>query len=708
MSASSSELEAEPTAGASRAQAKLVVATVCLGMALLIGIVVMIVALRPAPSYPWSLLLVAAPTLLVGGLICLRRPAELVGRLLLWIGVAMCGMIALGEYATYSTFGRATPLPFTGAAAWLSSVLQAAAVFSILVVLVVFPTGHLLSRRWRPLTWALVVAGVNAFAVTAFGGPMFDSNLDTIHNPLGIAHPGPLLVGLVAVGNTVTFLAIGGAAAQLIVRLVRSRGDEHEQLKWFVYVAVVGPLLLWILPGLVPSSWSQPVGDVVWTLVPIALIASIAVAILKYRLYDIDVVIRRTVVFALLALFITAVYAIVVAGVGAVIGRQSGLLAFVAAVVVAIAFQPVRERARRVADRLVYGRRATPYEVLTELSSQLALTASTDEALPRIARIVGEGTGARRAQVWVRAGGSLVPSATWPADGTTPFEAVAMTKEDLPDLPATQSFPVAHAGVLLGAIALDEDPADPLTPAKSRLVNDVAGQAGLVMRNVELVEDLRASRLRIVAAQAEERRRIQRSLEEGAERDLADIERALHETEGVAEDEAPAIAGSVRDLRAETDSALENLRGLAGGVYPAMLENRGVVPALEVQAASSPVPVDVSGDLERRFAIDVEAAAYFCALEAIQNALKYANASRIRVRLDASESSLAFEVADDGDGFDPAATGYGTGLQGIADRLDAFGGVLDVRSAPGAGTIVAGRVAGASRPSDAALEGVRS
>jgi signal transduction histidine kinase len=186
-----------------------------------------------------------------------------------------------------------------------------------------------------------------------------------------------------------------------------------------------------------------------------------------------------------------------------------------------------------------------------------------------------------------------------------------------------------------------------------------------------------------------------------------EIERALHEAEGVAEDEAPAVAASVQDLRTETDSALENLRGLARGVYPPRLESLGIVSALRAQAASSPVPVDVTGHQERRFPIDLEAAAYFCALEAVQNALKYANASTIRVRVDTSPDGLLFEVVDDGDGFDPAVTGYGTGLQGMADRLEALGGSLEVRSAAGAGTTVGGTiVASEGRPD--ALESVRS
>ncbi|HEY1329947.1 MAG TPA: ATP-binding protein [Actinomycetota bacterium] len=669
-----------------------IVAIVAAGLAMNVAAAIAIIATHPVPAYPWPLIAVAVPTLFVGALICVRKPSETIGWLLLWIGFAMSAMILLGEYAMYSVYGRSSSLPLTGAAAWVSSVLQASAIFAILVVLVVYPTGRLLSPRWRWLSWAVVIAGMTAFGVTAFSWPTFDSNLDTIRNPLGLAHPPTVLVLLAAVGNAVTFLALGGAVVQLILRLVRSRGDEREQLKWFVYVAIVGPIALWVVPSLVPHDWEQWVGNVVWTLVPIALIASIAVAILRYRLYDIDVVIRKTLVFGVLAAFVTAVYAIVVAGFGAVAGRAGPALSFAAAVLVAVAFQPVRDRARRLADRLVYGRRATPYEVLTEFSAQVSDAVSTDDVLPRLARVVAQGMGVRRARVWLRVAGAYVPAASWPQENGDRPEIVPASGDELPALPATESFAVANAGTVLGAIAVDADPADPLTPARSKLARDVAAQAGLILRNVQLVEDLRASRQRIVSAQDEERRRIQRSLQAGAERHLAGLDELLGRAEATAADEAPPAVPAVRDLRTGVDRAVANLRALAGGVYPPLLEAEGVVAALGEQAGASVVPTTIDAQDLGRFPLEVEAAVYFCALEAMQNAAKYADASRVVVRLRSSDGELAFEVTDDGRGFDPATHGYGTGLQGIADRLATIGGRLHVRSRPGAGTTVAGSV----------------
>jgi signal transduction histidine kinase len=148
----------------------------------------------------------------------------------------------------------------------------------------------------------------------------------------------------------------------------------------------------------------------------------------------------------------------------------------------------------------------------------------------------------------------------------------------------------------------------------------------------------------------------------------------------------------IASLQADTQDALENLRDLARGIYPPLLADKGLATALEAQARKAALPVEVSTDGAGRYPQEIEAALYFCCLEALQNVAKYANAGRVSVRLSEEEDRLTFEVSDDGAGFDPAATGYGTGLQGMADRLDAIGGTLLVRSEPDRGTTVTGTV----------------
>src|SRR5207344_1869796 len=231
---------------------------------------------------------------------------------------------------------------------------------------------------------------------------------------------------------------------------------------------------------------------------------------------------------------------------------------------------------------------------------------------------------------------------------------------------------------------------EPLTPAGERLVRDVAAQAGLVLRNVALIDDLRASRQRLVAAADEARRRLERNLHDGAQQRLV----ALRITLGLARQVARSSPQEADELLAQTEreaqDALEELRDLARGIYPPLLADLGLAAALEAQAQKAALPVTVEAPGLGRYSQDVEAAVYFCVLEALQNAAKYAAATRAEVRLAASGHDLRFEVTDDGAGFDPGSKAYGTGLQGMADRLHAHGGSLAVRSAPGAGTTISG------------------
>jgi signal transduction histidine kinase len=394
-------------------------------------------------------------------------------------------------------------------------------------------------------------------------------------------------------------------------------------------------------------------------------------------------------------------------------------LTFTAAALAAVLLQPVRVRAGQLADRLVYGRRATPYEVLSEFSGQIAGTYSTEDVLPRMARMLVEATGARRAEVWLRTAGSEQLEAAWPsANGSA--HATAMAAIAAPDGPEqataapasgadasapqtresaggrddgiARAFVVEHQGERLGALRITSSPREPLTPAGERLVRDVAAQAGLVLRNVALIEDLRASRQRLVAAADEARRRLERNLHDGAQQRLV----ALRITLGLARQVAGSSPQEADELLAQTEQeaqdALEELRDLARGIYPPLLADLGLAAALEAQARKAALPVTVEAPDLGRYSQDVEAAVYFCVLEALQNAAKYAQAHQARVTLGHDGRALTFTVGDDGRGVDQAATPMGTGVQGMADRLAALGGTLRVTSAPGHGTQVTGRV----------------
>ena len=210
-------------------------------------------------------------------------------------------------------------------------------------------------------------------------------------------------------------------------------------------------------------------------------------------------------------------------------------------------------------------------------------------------------------------------------------------------------------------------------------------------RECRLIEELRASRQRLVAAQDQERRRIERNIHDGAQQQLVALAVKLRLADGLVGRDDEKVHVMLADLQAESTAALENLRDLARGIYPPLLADKGLAAALEAQARKSPVPITVVGDGVGRFPQEVEAAVYFCALEALQNVAKYADAERVTVRLAAPDGSLRFEVKDDGRGFDPSAAS-GSGLTNMRDRLDALGGTLVVRSEPGTGTTVAGSV----------------
>jgi len=254
----------------------------------------------------------------------------------------------------------------------------------------------------------------------------------------------------------------------------------------------------------------------------------------------------------------------------------------------------------------------------------------------------------------------LRQAALWPK-GSEPAEPSRMVGDSLPQLVGTdRAVEVRHQGELLGALTVNKRQGESLTPVEEKLLDDLASQAGLVLKNVGLtdelllrLEELRASRQRLVAAQDEERRRLERNLHDGAQQNLVALKVKL----GLAEmfvDKDPARAkATLAELKADTDEALETLRDLARGIYPPLLADKGLYAALESQARKATIPVEVQADGIDRYPQDVEAAVYFCCLEALQNVQKYAKATRAIVHLAERDGDLIFEVEDDGKGFDP-------------------------------------------------------
>jgi signal transduction histidine kinase len=301
-----------------------------------------------------------------------------------------------------------------------------------------------------------------------------------------------------------------------------------------------------------------------------------------------------------------------------------------------------------------------------------------------MAAIVAEGTRAERVGVWLLVGREMRPAVTWPPESSAePTPAITL---------GDGSFEVRHHGEQLGAITVSMPAADPMNPAKEKLIRDLASQAGLVLRNVRLIEELRASRRRIVTTQDERAKALERNIHDGAQQQLVALAVKLRLAEGTALKDPERTASMLADLQSEANDALENLRDLARGIYPPLLADKGLPAALEAQARKSSVPVDVRAQGVERYPPEVESAIYFCALEALQNISKYADASLASVELSHDDGHLTLRVSDDGRGFDATMLSYGTGIQGMADRLDAIGGTLEIDSSPGRGTSVIGQV----------------
>ena len=656
-----------------------------------------------------------------GALILYRRPGNPVGRVFFYVTTAVVVTQLTSEYAIYTYVVARADLPLRELAAWVANwSFYTAFPSGVAMIFLFFPDGMPRGRKWR----GVLVLGILGGSLLTLGfllaqGPLNAGDHGNGAFPLPVRNPTGLLsdpdngpAGAVqAIGWLVSGVTLILSVAAIVIRLFRERGERREQLKWVAYFAApVAPAFAFhfidvgVLNGALPDV-AKPVYLAIFL---VGIPAAMAISILKYHLYDIDLVISRTLVYAALAGFITLIYVAIVVGVGSLLGggnRPNLLLSIVATATVAGAFQPLRERLQKLANRLVYGKRATPYEVLADFSGRVAETYSADDVLPRMARVLAEGTGAESATVWLRAGDDLRQAAAHPPTANG-HHSLAVTGQLLPELPGpARAVAVRHQGELLGALAVSKRGGESLTPIEEKLLQDLALQAGLVLKNVGLtsalqarLDDLRASRQRLVKAQDDERRKLERNLHDGAQQHLVALKVNLGLAEMRFTRDPVGAAGIITQLKADADEALETLRDLARGIYPPLLADKGLAVALESQARKATLPVTVQAGAIGRYPQEVEAAVYFCCLEALQNVQKYAGARQATVRLDEHDGALRFEVEDDGSGFDPSRVARGAGLANMADRLDALGGGMEVESAPGRGTRLHGWLAAAPLP----------
>jgi signal transduction histidine kinase len=625
-------------------------------------------------------------------LILARQPRNLIG----WTLMAI-GLFWTEPLASYGEFALSRGLPGGLVSIAVAGPLWAPPIGLMGTVLLLrFPNGKLLSPRWKKVEWLAAFAiSVTVVAILLLPGDLAEEGYPGVANPLGVDALTPFLnawqPAILLIPATIL-----ASAVSLVMRFRRSTGVERMQLKWLTTAAAAVAVIYTVaILASIQHAWGttttptwvaviQNVATSSFVLIPIA----IGFAVLRYRLYDIDVVINKTLVYGAMAAFITAVYVAIVVGMGRAVGSERNLgLSILATGLVAVAFQPVRERVQRFANRVVYGKRATPYEVLSEFSGGVAQAVATEELLPRMARVVTEGVGVARADVWLHVGTELIREATWPEANGQQRSAVSVAPGgDVAAVPeADASVPVRHQGELLGVIGVKSASGETMNPAKTKLLEDLASQAGLVLRNARLIEELRTSRQRLVTAQDEERRRLERDLHDGAQQRLVAISLALRMARGmVRPDSNPQLGTRLDQASEQLALALSELREFARGIHPAILTERGLVPALASLAERSTVPATVKSSIDRRFPASVEATAYFVVSEALANVAKYSKATTVIVRSDVSGDTLNVTVADDGVG--GADMSRGSGLRGLSDRVAAVGGTLEMESPPGKGT----------------------
>ena len=619
--------------------------------------------------------LYALAFVLVGALIVRRRPGNRIG----WVACGIGLLTAVYEFGLgYETFGTyvSRSMPALGFVRWLEQWEWALPVVLMLFFLpLLFPDGKPISPRWWWLAPVVLVG---------FGLAMFTIYIGQ-------------LLGLV--GSVL-------ANASLFIRYRRAGADERQQIRWFALAGLV--LVLVAISGIVVGSLVyhnntvvfNPIFDVLTPLAFTALAASIGIAVLKYHLYDIDVFLRQALVYGTLVVLISVIYFVTVVTVGSRVGqlpRNDPAAGVAVGAIVALLFQPVRRRLQRLANRLVYGKRASPYEVLSQFSKRVSEMYASDELPIRMAQVLAEGTAADSATVWLRVGHELRRAASWPAAAagatTLPF-----SNDELPPISGVaEAVPVRYQGELLGALAVSKR--QPMTATESRLLADLSREAGLVLKNTRLtaelvqrLDELQASRQRLVSAQDTERRRLERNLHDGAQQNLVALKLKIALMKKLAATDPQRAQATLDELTEDANEAIETLRELARGLYPPILAQDGLLAAVEAQGRRTQVPVEVAGGPLPRYSQEMEAGVYFCVLEALQNMVKHANATKATVRIDQRDGRLVFSVTDDGRGLDPERVRSGSGMQNMRDRIEVLGGELQVESSPGAGTRVTGSI----------------
>ncbi len=632
-----------------------------------------------------EVLLLAYPT--VGALIASRRPENPIGWIFCAAGFVFVFQLFSETYANYALYTRSGSLPGVGFMAWISHWVAFPTVLLAAVLLfLLFPDGRLPSRRWWLVAWVAAVGSV-LFSLGAALAPGELASYPSVVNPFGI---GGVIGGVVPayrffealsnIGLLLCLLSLIVSVISPILRLRRARGEQRQQLKWFVYAAtltVIGFSGIFLsLMGLYFNSGL--VNTIVWYMGPLALTllpVSAGIAILRYRLYDIDIIINRTLLYGALSACVVMLYVLVVGGASTLFQVRGNVLVSLLAVgLVAVVFQPLRSRLQRGVNRLVYGERDEPYAVLSRLGQRLEATLAPEEALSTIVETVAQALKLPYAAITLKQNGKFVTAAE---HGSRVGEFVIVPL-------------VYHAEEVGQLVVTQRIPGETFASADRRLLDDLAHQAGAAAHAARLTADLRRSRERLVTAREEERRRLRRDLHDGVGPQLAALMLEL-ETAGDLVSGHPEASALMAKLSERARETVSDVRRSVHALRPPALDELGLVGALREGATRYSrrgllVSVEAPEKLPPLPAA-VEVACYRIVQEALTNVVRHAGASNCRVRIGLDDEALSVEVEDDGRGIreDDSA---GVGMSSMRERAEELGGRCSVGLSAETGTLV--------------------
>jgi len=625
-------------------------------------------------------LFIATAYAIVGMLVASRHPRNPIGWIFLVVGLLETLSLILYVYRSYGPVVGATGyIPRIFHDLWLPEV-----VLTTIFVFLVFPDGRLISPRWR-IVFLLAVLGLagNRIAMALYPGPFPNSGMEVVRGI--IAGSADMLDIIIRLTQLLLWVGILGSLAAFAIRTRNSQGVERQQMKWLGY-ALGMMILSWIFGSIISYLWVDNIlvanlRDAMSNLALLGIAVAAGIAILRHRLYDIDVVINRTLVYGTLTISVILIYILIVGGLGTFFQAQGSLIiALFATGFVAVLFQPLREWLQRKINKLIYGERDDPIEALSRLGKQMELALPSDQVLPVLVKTIAQ-------------------SMKLPYVGITlkGQRDISFGKETGDPVAFPFIFQGETTGVLL---ASPRSQGESFSSGEMRVLQNLARQAGAAVQNVQLTADLQRSRQTLVTAREEERHRLRRDLHDGIGPTMAGLTLKLDAakdlvTSGLESGKNEELREAVQlldELKSQTQESVKNIRQIVHTLRPPSLDVLGLIPSLQAHFGQVVTPRSLNIQMVTvpqrfpRLSAAIEVAAYHIILESVTNVINHAQARRCEVSLALENESLKINIKDDGIGI-PMTHNHGIGLDSMHERADELGGHLKLSSSS-SGTLV--------------------